>query len=136
MCVDGECDTRRLIRRLLRDLGHETIEAHNAPEIVELLGGEPEHLPDLLLLADNLLGPTGWDVARRMKALPAWGPRPIVFMTQTVTNACVVQAHEIGAAGMLAKPFSVGLFQHCIETVLGDPRARPPGMPVFIDPAR
>ncbi len=38
--------------------------------------------------------------------------------------------------GMLAKPFSVGLFQHCIETVLGDPRARPPGMPVFISPVR
>lgn len=98
-----------LISLALGDLGHEVIHAPNGLAALRTLEAQPV---DLVLLDMRMPVMDGWTFAARCRARR--GPRvPIVVMTAAADAAR--RASEVGAEGVLPKPFSLEQLEAAIE---------------------
>jgi DNA-binding response OmpR family regulator len=103
LVVDDDPDLRDLIGYTLRRDGYFVIEAEDG--IAALLMAEVER-PDLVLLDVNLPRLDGFEVCRRLRAVPATSGIPIVMLTVRGTEEDQVRGLDLGADDYLAKPFS------------------------------
>src|SRR4051794_19881308 len=78
LIVDDCPDTRLTFRLLLSRLGHEVREAADGPRALELAG---PFCPDVVLLDIGLPGMDGFEVARRLRELPALASAVLVAVT-------------------------------------------------------
>ena len=103
LVVDDDEAILEFIGEALADEGYEVLTALNGEEALALaVGSNPR--PDLILLDMRMPVMDGWDFARAYHDLP--GPHaPIVVIT--AARDAATAAEEIGAAGYLAKPFSL-----------------------------
>ncbi len=131
MIVDSEADTRRLMRRLLQDLGYEVIECADRDAVFQTLEAPASSLPDLLLIDDMISGLSGWDVARYVLNDPRWRQRriPVILTTTMARVETLRRAREIGVAGILAKPFDIHTFEQHITNVLPPDHPAPAILP-------
>jgi two-component system OmpR family response regulator len=103
LIVDDEDDIRRVVRlSLARVGGMEVLEAANGPDG---LRAAESGQPDAILL--DMMMPTmdGPATLEALRANPATKDIPIVFLTAKAQPAEVQRLHEIGALGVLTKPF-------------------------------
>ena len=102
LLVDDEDDIRRVARMSLERIGGWTVgEASSADDA--LAAAEADRFDAVLLdvMMPDVDGPSTLGLLR-----PLLGPDvPVVFLTAKVQPADVARLREIGAAGVIAKPF-------------------------------
>lgn len=110
MIADDDATTRRVLRLLLRDSGHDVVgEAADGEKAVELCQA---HRPQLAFLDIDMPRVDGHEAARRIRSQhPAIG----MIMVSAVSTAENVQAAlQAGANGFVVKPFNAVKLEEAI----------------------
>lgn len=103
LLVDDEDDIRAVGQIALEDVGGwRTLLAGSGLEAVELAVRER---PDVVLLDVMMPGTDGPTTLALLRARPETANTPIIFLTAKVQKAEVARLLELGAKGVLAKPF-------------------------------
>ena len=103
LLVEDDDDIRRIARLTLERLGSFTVEecASGSEAAAVALGMKP----DLILLDVMMPGMDGPTTLRELQATPAVAGIPVVFMTAKVQPHEQKQYRDLGAIGVIAKPF-------------------------------
>jgi two-component system cell cycle response regulator DivK len=104
LVVEDNEDSRIMLVKALKRLGHETIEAESGEEAVEKARSER---PDLILMDVELKGMDGLTATGRIKADPALRSIPVVALTAYAMAGDRERALRAGCDGYLAKPVDV-----------------------------
>jgi CheY-like chemotaxis protein len=103
MLVDDEDDIRTIGQLSLgRVGGWETVLAASGAEAVKKALAEK---PDLILLDVMMPGMDGPTTFGQLRAHPECAATPVIFMTAKVQKQEVARYLELGAVGVIAKPF-------------------------------
>jgi CheY-like chemotaxis protein len=113
--VDDNALNLKLVRFLLVKRGYLVTTATDAIEAMALLSGP---LPDLILLDLQLPGVDGYELARRIRRLPACQHIPIVAVTASAMRGDEERALAAGCAGYIAKPIDTRSFPSLVATYL------------------
>ena len=101
LVVDDDAAIRAVVVAVLRDEGYAVAQAADGAAALAATRAAP---PRLILLDLRMPVMTGWEFARRYRALP--GPHaPIVCVTAAVDAAAL--GAQLGAAAALGKPFTL-----------------------------
>jgi CheY-like chemotaxis protein len=102
LLVDDEEDIRRVARMSLERVGgYSVVEAGSAAEAVAAAQEDPFDAVLLDVMMPDVDGPATLERLR-----PLIGPAvPVVFLTAKVQPADIARLRELGAAGVIAKPF-------------------------------
>lgn len=102
LVVEDDDDLRELLQRVLEDERYAVATASDGEAALRLL--DTRDAPQLILLDMRMPRMGGAELARELrKRNPA--PPPIIVMT--AAEYASQRAHDIAAAGWLAKPFSI-----------------------------
>jgi CheY-like chemotaxis protein len=114
---DNELNRDMLSRRLSRR-GHQVVEATDGEAALTLAASER---PDLILMDMSLPVLDGWEATRRLKAVPATRPIPVIALTAHAMVADREKSLAAGCDDFDTKPVE-------IERLLGKiARLLPPG---------
>jgi two-component system, OmpR family, response regulator len=117
LLVDDEDDIREIARLSLERLGGWTVvTASSGDEAVELATREA---PFTVVLLDVMMpGSDGPATLQQLRSGPLNAQTPVVFLTAKVQPADRRRLHELGAAGVIAKPFDPMLLSQQLRTIL------------------
>nr|WP_319564612.1 EAL domain-containing protein [uncultured Rhodoferax sp.] len=99
----------------LRD-DYRVVVANNGARALELVQGPTP--PDLVLLDIVMPHMDGYEVCRRIKAMPEGKPIPVIFVTVVDATQSKVDGFEVGAADYITKPFDIDEVRARIRTHL------------------
>jgi len=120
LVVDDEELNREMLRELLDALGYHAVLAANGPEALAKLS----HGIDLVLLDLLMPGMDGFEVARRIRASPAFAGLPIIMLTGLGSREDRQRAVEAGANDLVAKPIDAADLLARMAALLGTKAAR------------
>lgn len=105
LVVDDEPENIHALLEALKD-DYRIMVANTGARALDMLQKD-DHLPDLILL--DVVMPTmdGYEVCRRIKALPSCNPIPIIFVTVVQAIHEKVKGFTLGAADYITKPFDI-----------------------------
>ena len=104
LIIDDEPDIRRIARFSLSKVGRmDVVEADGGAAGVALATTER---PDVILLDVMMPAMDGPATLAALRAQPETAAIPVVFLTAKVLASEVDRLRELGAAGVLAKPFN------------------------------
>jgi signal transduction histidine kinase/ActR/RegA family two-component response regulator len=120
LVVDDHDDSRTMLKLLLEQTGHEAIEAVDGIDGVQLA---LSRRPDVAIIDIGLPGISGYEVARRLRALPTRGRIPLIALTGYGQDEDRRRALQAGFDLHLVKPVEAErLTQALMEvTRLADP---------------
>src|SRR5687767_5820674 len=101
LVVDDEPLTLEAIRRLLLRAGHSVAAFASGAEALDWLG---EHRPDAILLDIVMPGLSGYEVCRRLRAVPRLRHTPVVFLTSKDRSDDRREARTAGSDAFVTKP--------------------------------
>ena len=101
--VDDEPNIREIAVVILEDIGGFTVETCGSGR--EALDKVPSFAPDLILLDVMMPGMDGPTTLRELRKLPQTAQIPVIFMTAKVQAHEIDQYFELGAIGVVTKPF-------------------------------
>lgn len=104
LVVDDEAANRELIRDALSANGHLIEEAANASEAFRCIAS---HRPDVVLLDVSMPGMDGFEVCRRLRAVPETAGLPIIMVSAFTDRRDRIAGIEAGANDYLGKPIDV-----------------------------
>ena len=119
LIVEDNADIRLTVRLSLRSMGFGVHEAASAEDALPLLSNE---VIDLVLLDVTLPQMSGWDLLSVMRS-GAQDEPPVVMLTAHVGEEVTRQADELGATGVLSKPFEMDDLRRAVEAAIGVPEA-------------
>jgi len=119
LIADDDVVSRKLLRRLLEQDGHEVRAAANGAEALELFAKQPS---DVVLLDIVMPGVDGISVLERLKATPGSEHVPVIMISAVDETDSVVRCIEIGADDYLPKPFNPVLLRARINAGLAKKR--------------
>lgn len=102
LVVDEDRTTRRVIRALLEDVGHEVVEAEHGREGLRALG---EQVPDLVITELYMEDMDGIEFLRNVRK--TWPSEPVLVMSSRSgpdVDRILKVAELLGASGLLDKP--------------------------------
>lgn len=103
LCVEDEADIQTVAKMALETVGGFDVEICGSGE--EALQKAPAFCPDLILLDVMMPGMDGVATYRAVRELPEAVDTLIVFMTAKSQAHEVEQLLELGALGVISKPF-------------------------------
>jgi CheY-like chemotaxis protein len=95
---------RKLVQTALRSTSHEVHLAENGKLGLDLI---KQVRPDVIFSDVSMPEMDGFELADAMRAIPDLAHIPIVFMTASVQREQIDECFRHGAAGHLAKPFTM-----------------------------
>jgi len=105
LLVDDEEDIRAVASMTLRRLaGWDVVTAASGPEALAAARERADSL-DAVVLDVMMPGMDGPDTLAALRAEPATAALPVVFLTAKVQAAEIARLRELGATGVVAKPF-------------------------------
>ncbi len=102
--VDDEETNLFIMKATLRKESYTVYAFKSGEELLKVLDGTEEH-PDVMLLDVMMPGMNGFEVCRRVRAIPRYGRLPIVLVTGLDDIEHKVQGLDEGADDYIAKPF-------------------------------
>ncbi len=121
LIVDDAAFTRRMIRKALVAEGHETLEAANGQEGLDMIAS---HAPDCILI--DLLMP----VMDGFAVLEALGNRqstiPVIVISADIQENVRQRCLDLGAADFINKPPKEEELSKTVQQVLGHPQKSVP----------
>lgn len=106
MIVDDSAAIRKILQRVLVQAGIPLGTVHEASDGSEALELLKAHKVGLILSDINMPNMDGIELLTRLKADASFKAVPIVMVTTEGSQARVLQALELGAAGYVRKPFT------------------------------
>ncbi len=103
LCAEDDPDIQAVAGMSLWDIGGFTVEMCSSGQ--EALEKAPAFSPDLILLDVMMPGMDGPTAFKELRRMLEFENTPIVFMTAKVMGPEVDQYKEMGAAGVIPKPF-------------------------------
>jgi len=104
LVIDDSRTMRRIVARILGDLGFETVEAQDGQEALDLLAAGP--VPDLACVDWNMPVMDGLTFVVRARANPALRGMTLMMVTTESEHSQIVRALAAGAHEYLIKPFT------------------------------
>lgn len=101
--VEDEPDIQMVARLALEALGGYSVEICCSGE--EALQRAPGFKPQLILLDVMMPGMDGPATLKLLRELPQFSDTPVVFMTAKVQASEVISYQQMGAVGVIPKPF-------------------------------
>ena len=101
LVVDDQVDAARMLARLLKAQGHEVRVASEGVTAIEAIEADR---PEVILLDIGLPGMDGYEVARRLRALPGMDQVILIALTGYGQESDIRLAHEAGFNHHLVKP--------------------------------
>jgi PAS domain S-box-containing protein len=101
LVVDDNVDAVDSIAKVLQLFGHEVASAHDGPSA---LARAADFRPEVIVLDIGLPGMDGYEVARRLRALPAFRHTPIVAATGYGQEDDRIRSRQAGFDHHLTKP--------------------------------
>ena len=114
LAVDDEPDVLLLCRVNLAFEGHETIEAVDAHQGLELALSEK---PDVILLDIMLPGGDGLTLLRDLKSRPETRDIPVILLTAKAREEDQIKGWQAGAVLYITKPFSPAALTEAVTAV-------------------
>jgi two-component system cell cycle response regulator DivK len=114
--IEDSPSNRLLVKRVLLVEGYEVLEAEDGLMGVEI--AKAEH-PDLILMDMNLPEVDGYEMTRRIHAMPELADIPIVAMTANVMHGDREKTLEAGCIGYIPKPIDVDTLPSEVARFLG-----------------
>ncbi len=103
MAVEDEPDIRMVLEVALRDVaGFDVRVCSSGKEAIEVA---PGFAPDLVLLDVMMPEMDGPDTLAALRVLPETEGTPVIFLTAKVQPQEVKRFKELGALGVISKPF-------------------------------
>lgn len=113
--VDDEPDIREIVEMALGLIDNLTVRTCGSGE--QALKVMPEFRPDLVLLDVMMPAMDGPSTLSRMRANPALPLIPVIFVTAKAMPQEIAYFRELGAAGVIAKPFDPMLLGEQVLTL-------------------
>lgn len=101
--VEDEPDIQTITQMALESLGGFNVEICGSGE--EAVDRAPNFAPELILLDVMMPGMDGPATFRALRALPGTAKTPVIFMTAKTQTHEVAALIELGAIGVIPKPF-------------------------------
>lgn len=101
--IEDEPDIQVIAKLTLESIGGFTVETCGSGQ--EALATAPGYSPDLILLDVMMPGMDGPTTLTELRKLPETAETPVIFMTAKVQAAEIQQFKELGAIGVVTKPF-------------------------------
>lgn len=99
----------------LRSESTAVLTADDGPQGIDLA---VDLVPDLILLDIGLPGIDGWEVLRRLRAVPATAEIPVLVLTAHAQPEVEAQAEQGGAEGFMTKPFRPADLRDAVDRLL------------------
>ena len=90
--------------------------AENGEEVLRLI--EEGHLPDLIILDQNMPRKNGLQTLQHLKGLPAYTHIPVIIYSTYADSALVQKSTYLGAAAVYSKPVTQIGYNQMIDAVL------------------
>jgi PAS domain S-box-containing protein len=116
LVVDDNDDARAMLVLALGAVGHEIFDAADGPQAIEVAAREE---PDVALLDIGLPVMDGYELARRLREMPALGDMKLVALTGYGQDSDRARSAEVGFDAHLVKPVSLDTLQEVIEELVG-----------------
>lgn len=105
LVIDDNADLLQMIRLLLEERGgHEVLLSAEGQDGLDKAAAQP---PDLAIVDVMMPGMTGYDVCRRLRALPSTADIPIIILTARGQDVDRQAALDAGADVYIAKPVTM-----------------------------
>ncbi len=111
LVVDDNVDAAHSMAGVLELFGHSVHYVHDGPAA---LGAVAHFCPDLVVLDIGLPGMDGYEVARRLRAMPGFGRKPIVGVTGYGQDEDRRRSREAGFDHHLVKPVDPEALQRLV----------------------
>ncbi|WP_063465429.1 SpoIIE family protein phosphatase [Ectothiorhodospira sp. BSL-9] len=108
LVVDDEPTNRRLLARMLKKEGFDTLEAESGARAIELFEQSP---PDIVFMDVMMPVMDGFEATRRIKAMAGFDFVPVIFLTALHDEKSLVQCTESGGDDFLTKPFNFSILK-------------------------
>jgi two-component system, cell cycle response regulator DivK len=102
--IEDNPGNRMLVQRILLVEDYDVFEAEDGPIGIEIALREK---PDLILMDMNLPDLDGYELTRRMRAIPELASIPIIAMTANVMQGDREKTLAAGCSGYIPKPIDV-----------------------------
>jgi signal transduction histidine kinase/DNA-binding response OmpR family regulator len=116
LVVDDNIDAATLLGDLLSSRGYQTHIAHDASEVLQLAN---DFVPDVALLDIGLPVMDGYELARRLRALPAWRHVKLLALTGYGQSADRARSIDVGFDQHLVKPIDLATLERYLPPATG-----------------
>lgn len=115
MYVEDDPDIQMVARLALETMGGYTVEICASGD--EAIRRAPQFQPQFILLDVMMPGMDGPSTLKALRELPGAGSIPVVFMTAKVQPSEMAHYRELGAIGVIPKPFDPMTLASQVEEV-------------------
>jgi CheY-like chemotaxis protein len=115
LVIDDEADTIRMLTTALGVFGFTVLPAYSGEEAVT---GFQKHQPAAVVLDLMLPDVDGFEVARRLRALPGAARVPIVVLSATADIAAEEQSRAAGATHFFRKPMNIRTLAEALRAAI------------------
>lgn len=115
LVVDDFATMRRIIRNLLKELGHSNVdEAEDGVNALQKLRSEPF---DFVVSDWNMPNMTGIDLLRNIRADEQLKGLPVLMVTAEAKKENIIAAAQAGASGYVVKPFTAATLDEKLKKI-------------------
>jgi DNA-binding response OmpR family regulator len=115
LVVDDDPDIRRLLTVILKDEGHQVMDAPDGERALEMIA--TVH-PDLIVLDVMMPKKDGYTVLKEMKSSGVRESTKVLVLTARAAEADWLRGYKLGADHYLTKPFETEEFVDVIDDLL------------------
>lgn len=116
LIVDDFATMRRIVRNLLKELGHENVdEAEDGQVALKKLKGGGF---DFVVSDVNMPNMTGFELLKQVRADGELKDLPVLMVTAEAKKEDIITAAQSGASGYIVKPFTKATLEEKLKKIL------------------
>ena len=116
LVVDDFATMRRIVRNLLKDLGH--MNSDEAEDGVDALNKLRRAKYDFVVSDVNMPNMNGFDLLRSIRAEETLKELPVLMVTAEAKKEDIITAAQAGASGYIVKPFTKATLEDKLTKIM------------------